>query len=632
MTRSTKLWITGVAGLLILVAASVYEWRRRHIAHGTDDALARFASPFLNTRPGASYVGTSRCAGCHNQEAATFAEHPMGRSVSVAGQWLPKQGAAASSFHASGLSYAVERRADRIVHREFATGSDGRVQAEVSAEVVYALGSGRQGQSFLLNERGYLFQSPISWYSRENAWQLSPGYERMNQHFNRYIIEECLFCHVNEAHAEPGSLNRYRSPRLELESIGCERCHGPGSLHVAAHEDGDGPAGEDLTIVNPRHLEPRLREAICEQCHLQGEARVARRGHSLYDYRPGLPLQEFMSVYVHPPEHVDARAAVSQPEQIQRSRCFQASAGKMGCISCHDPHAIPSTIERVSWYRDRCLSCHQDTSCSLPSRERRKQNAADSCFHCHMPRAEGSNVAHTAVTDHRIPRQDDSGRAVQPKENPDATALILFPDGGTHQAGGDKARDLGLALVVLSRKPSPESVRRFLFRRACALLAETVKGTPDDVPALEGLGIALCEGKASGEALDTLEKVLQQEPRRELALEMAARAAMQVGDAERGLAYWRRLVEVNPYRSEGRAFLAQALAQREKWAAAVDECRASLHLDPFDRRPRMLLIDCLVRLGMQQHAREEFEILLTVCPADANELRQWFGKLLPSTP
>ena len=35
------------------------------------------------------------------------------------------------------------------------------------------------------------------------------------------------------------------------EAIGCERCHGPGELHVRGQEV---VAGRDLTIVNPRHL------------------------------------------------------------------------------------------------------------------------------------------------------------------------------------------------------------------------------------------------------------------------------------------------------------------------------------------------------------------------------------------
>ena len=58
----------------------------------------------------------------------------------------------------------------------------------------------------------------------------------------------------------------------------------------------------DTTIVNPRHLERSLREAVCEQCHLEGEARTVRHGRGLDDFRPGMPLELFWSVFVAAPQ------------------------------------------------------------------------------------------------------------------------------------------------------------------------------------------------------------------------------------------------------------------------------------------------------------------------------------------
>ena len=50
--------------------------------------------------------------------------------------------------------------------------------------------------------------------------------------------------------------------------------------------------------------------------------------------------------------------AVGQVEQMHLSRCFQASAGELGCASCHDPHELPAVDERTTYYRKRCLDCH----------------------------------------------------------------------------------------------------------------------------------------------------------------------------------------------------------------------------------------------------------------------------------
>jgi hypothetical protein len=66
-----------------------------------------------------------------------------------------------------------------------------------------------------------------------------------------------------------------------------ESIPGPGELHVRRRRGQKADPGDgDDTIVNPRRLEPALREAVCEQCHLQGQARVLRRGRGPFDYRP----------------------------------------------------------------------------------------------------------------------------------------------------------------------------------------------------------------------------------------------------------------------------------------------------------------------------------------------------------
>jgi hypothetical protein len=569
-------------------------------------------------------VGSERCAKCHPKEAASYAEHPMGRSVTTAGQGLPGQHEARPSFEAAGLHYAVVPRAEGVVHRESAAGDDGRVVAEIAAPIAFAVGSGQHGQSFVVNRDGYLFLSPISWYTREKAWALSPNFEKTHQHFNRLVGEACLFCHTNEARPEPDSFNHFPPAALQLKPIGCERCHGPGELHAELRQRGEAPQGADLTIVNPGRLDPSLRDALCQQCHLQGEARIIRRGRSLYDYRPGLPWDQFVSVFVHPPKEVDTRKAVSHVEQMALSRCFRGSQGKLGCISCHDPHVLPSAGERVAWYRGRCLGCHQDTSCTLPADARRRQNPADSCIDCHMPHRDTSNVAHSAITDHRIVRRPGADTSTDDSTDP---SLVPFHRDPRGRGDAEDQRDLGLTLAGLLEVPLPEPQRRRIARQACARLGPAVKSAPDDVTALEKLALALWKDNRGHEALPVLENALKQAPGHELVLRRAAVVTMELGDFERSAGYWQRLNAQSPYTWDTHAFLAQTLAFRQRWAPAVDECRAALRIDPFQDAPRMLLIDCLVRLGEEKQARAEFDTLLALRPPQPDRLRRWFADL-----
>ncbi len=251
------------------------------------------STPWLNAQPDVKYVGDSACARCHPRIAETFRRHPMGRSLAPigAGQEQPDS---TVTFEAGESRYTVERRSRHVIHRESRIDDAGHVLAQVEAEVKYSLGAGTRGISYLIEHDGRLFQSPISWYRPKNRLDISPGYDVNNSHFDRPIVAECLFCHANRVEPVAHTLNRYEPPIFRGEAIGCERCPGPGELHVRHPERVD---GRDLTIVNPQHLEPPLRDAVCEQCHLQGDHRIDRLGRDMFDYRPGLPLIEFFAIF-----------------------------------------------------------------------------------------------------------------------------------------------------------------------------------------------------------------------------------------------------------------------------------------------------------------------------------------------
>jgi hypothetical protein len=596
-----------VAALLLAgfgAAACWWHWR------GGAAPASGPASPFLNTQPGVKRVGDDRCAECHASQAASYRAHPMGRSVSLPTHLLAGQREAASTFTAAGLLHAVDLGTGQVVHREAARGSGGNVVAEQAEAITYAVGSGRQGQSFVLYREGAAFLSPVSWYSARRAWGLSPGFESVHQHFSRIVAEECLFCHADGPRADEGTENRYAS--LRLGPIGCERCHGPGELHVAARAEGSAPGGPDWTIVNPRHLEPALREAVCQQCHLQGELRVSRRGKSLHDYRPGLPLADFVAVIVSG-QSPGSLKAVGQVEQIAQSRCF--SGGKLGCISCHDPHVLPDERQRVAHYRGRCLACHADHGCSLEEARRRRKSPQDSCIDCHMPRLAASNIAHAAITDHRVPRRPGAEGAALAAGGPLRDLLGV--------AGG---RELALALAEVAGWQQAAGARRQLAAEARRRLDLLVRADPDDARAWEGLGVARWREGFPRAGLAALEEALRREPGQERALESAARLAQELKELRRSEELWRALLAVNPSRWHAHASLAQVQELQGRHAEAAAGCRRSLALNPFEQQTRLLLVNCLLRTGEEAAARSELRALQDIRPAERDRLQSWFDE------
>ena len=303
-------------------------------------------------------------------------------------------------FESQGLEYSIEKRDGRVWHQETRRDASGKIVARSEAEVQFVLGSGRQGISYLIGRDGFLFESPINWYSQKRRWDLSPGFEVANYHFDRPIRPGCLYCHANRAQSVPTSINQYRQPIFEGHAIGCERCHGPGELHAS---DPAVNAGRDPTIVNPADLEPSLRDAVCEQCHLIGDHRVVRAGRREEDFRPGLPFERFWTVFVQPAGQ-DENRFVGQVEQMHKSQCFLASKGRLGCISCHDPHELPAPEEKCGLLPESLPGMPWRPWVQPSGEAPPERSPKDDCAGCHMPREKDSDIPHSASANHRIPR------------------------------------------------------------------------------------------------------------------------------------------------------------------------------------------------------------------------------------
>jgi hypothetical protein len=327
------------------------------------------------------------CAPCHQSIVDSFARTGMGRSIT--------RPIAEASPAAKGPGWEVRWRGGALLHR--AAGEERRME--------WAVGSGNEGKSYLYSVGDALFQSPLAWYRRRAAWDLSPGYQHGQLDFTRPITADCLFCHAGQSTPIAGSVNRYAP--LSSPAITCERCHGDSAAHIRQPSRGN--------IVNPARLDPVRRDSVCEQCHLSGAARVPVPGKQFTDFKPGMALEEVFSVYVG--GAAKGLKVVSHVEQLALSRCAQASDGRLWCASCHDPHGQDRT-------RETCQGCHEKT----------REHGGPDCAGCHMPRTNAYDGGHTAFTDHRIRRPGQ----ILPGGNPELRAW-------REPAPQRRARGLGLA-------------------------------------------------------------------------------------------------------------------------------------------------------------------------------------------
>jgi len=243
-------------------------------------------SQFRNVRADVAYSGMQNCRSCHGDIYDTFIETGMGRSFDFASH---EKSAASYGEHdlvydaQNDLYYKPFFKDSSLYIKEYRLDGKDTVHARTE-EITYVIGSGQHTNSHLLNINGYIYQAPITFYTQENRWDLAPGYEKTNVRFARVIEEECLTCHNHYPTFIEGSINKVEQMP---SGIACERCHGPGALHVKEKLAGkiiDTAYHTDYSIVNPRALSRDLQMDLCQRCHLQGIA-VLQEGKSFFDFK-----------------------------------------------------------------------------------------------------------------------------------------------------------------------------------------------------------------------------------------------------------------------------------------------------------------------------------------------------------
>lgn len=569
------------------------------LAEPVPDPRLTFPTPFRNVKPGVKYVGDAACQACHADVCDKYHAHPMGRSAALTARAEPIErfdAAANNPFRSGPYTLRAEKTPSGIVHRVAANDASGQPLPEYVTPAHVAIGSGTRGRSYLSVEGGAAWQTPVSWFGPEAKWDLSPGFDLGNGG-RRAISAECLFCHVDRVERVPGSVNRFREALLVTQAaVGCERCHGPGESHVAERTASPAVDLPDTTVVNPRHLAPELKAAVCEQCHLQGQDRVVRRGRDVFEFRPGLPFEQFVTVFTRHPDLWEPHKSVGQFEQIELSRCFAASGGRMVCTSCHDPHEKPAPAARDAFYRKRCLTCHESKGCSLPADERKAKD--DSCVACHMTRAGSTNIPHTSVTDHRILRRPVAPtppRGLTPGEPP----LVVYRVGPHAPSAAERDRARGIALAQLADRLPPaagasrQSVGTLARDRLNSSL-ELVRGDP-----AAWLALAAAEGARGDPAgwLEAAENAARLAPESEAALAALAKSAVAQGKLDRAAEAADRLVAMCPTAVDPLVARAVVRIEKGELEKAEADIRAALRLHPLHPEARLYLAHCLYRRG-----------------------------------
>lgn len=325
---------------------------------------------------------------CHYDIYQTYVQTGMGQSLSLA---TPANSEADFSLNATFLDTFKNYHYQAFWEDSTLKLKELHPFGERTETADFIIGSGHHTNSHLWEEGGYVHQMPFTYYTQEGHLDFPPGFENgYNSRFSRKIGLECMSCHNAMPDFVMGSENKYNDiPK----GIDCERCHGPGELHVQRMMKGDVVDTSqhiDYSIVNPKKLSLEAQFQICMRCHLQGNT-VLSEGKSFLDFKPGMELSDVMSVFVPRYEDDNTFIMASHVDRFKQSACFTNS--EMNCITCHNPHHSVKK-ESPNFFNNKCLSCHDD--CKDEFRE------GNNCVECHMPSSSTIDIPHVSIHDHKI--------------------------------------------------------------------------------------------------------------------------------------------------------------------------------------------------------------------------------------
>ena len=436
----------------------------------------------ISPAPAKNPQGNEACARCHAEISSSYQKTVMAGASGAAsnglitGQFDDKD---------SGVRYRVYQQ-DGRVWMSYERG--GRDAIHGQRELLYFIGSGKKGRTYLFSDETFLFETPINWYTQEHRWNMTPAYTDAREiPMNLPAFPSCLNCHTSGMQApEPGSDSKFTGKPFLYAGITCQRCHGVGEEHA------DGKS----TMVNPAKLPAERRDAICMECHFEGTVAVEQPGKHLHDFQPGERLSDYVHYFVVTDTQKQKPQALSQFQALSQSQCRRQSGEKMWCGSCHDSHSEPAPTEKAAYYRGKCLTCHGEAFGA-----RHHPDKAD-CRPCHMPALPSKDVAHTEATDHRILRFPNA--APLPQLQVRGKLLASFPASEESQA---TPRDYALAWESLAERGFDGAAQR-----AENYLRQALQENPDDATVLAALGFMELQRGHAAEARDLYEHALKIDP------------------------------------------------------------------------------------------------------------------------
>jgi len=368
--------------------------------------------------PAASFVGSRKCMDCHKKEYDKWKDSHHDHAMDVANEKTVLGDFNNVVFKSHDVTSRFYRKEGRFfVHTQGLAGKMGDFEA------THTFGWYPLQQYLIPFPGGRLQCLPIAWDVRKKRWyNLYPDevidpddwlyWTNAGQNWNGM----CAECHSTNLKKDYDINNdTYHTTWSEID-VGCEACHGPGSLHAKWAElpDMARPQVENYDlVVRTSKLRSRELVELCAPCHSR-RAILGDYTHAepdlLDSLLPGLLTPELYFPDGQILDEVYVYGSFTQSKMYHRD---------VRCSDCHDVHSAKLIREG----NELCLQCHRAEEYDTREHHFHKKNGEEGepilsadgkvlfdvgtgaeCAQCHMPGRTYMGIDYRPDHSFRIPR------------------------------------------------------------------------------------------------------------------------------------------------------------------------------------------------------------------------------------
>ena len=339
---------------LLLIFAMLLSIATQQV-YAKDYVIGEHKVPITKPDPASTYVGSEKCKTCH---------------TSYYNDWK-------TSGHPYKLNTPAEEQA---FNSPAIPAPDGYTYNDI-----YLAIGGWGWKARFIDNNGYIITKTGANKSKNGSNQFNIATQKWTDYNPGKVLKfDCGNCHTTgysltgNQDNKPGIVGTW-----EEKSIGCEACHGPGSVHVA------NGGGKGVGILKNDS------SALCGNCHTRGA-----------DNTKIMSKDGFVEHHEQYPEFLNS------PHKNQT------------CVTCHNPHkgvhVGQTNPTEGAGIKTQCATCHAQQNADFTGSTMQKANVK--CIDCHMPKIGKSAVGDAAkftgdVREHLF------------KINTDPTAKMFSDDG-----------------------------------------------------------------------------------------------------------------------------------------------------------------------------------------------------------